>query len=536
MIYAKSEEDFNNALEDMKRKISPDNASLMNYIQSLSDDRGSFANYIIRTYYGCRHLISSNSSEQNHSSIIDHFSGIFKRGQVTIIRFVKELLQRGVHQLNLMNSALAESNIRRSCLKNAIAEDRNISIKDKDLLLPAVDYLCVCSYLLFYEQVSASKKYMVRVLENGVSEVTLVDNHKNTHQFLTKESRCNCETRKAHMLMCRHEISFYGNFRPEFFDICHQFRSQQTFLAVSELDRNVDIENADHENDHTSISIIEHAENGTHNEDECDDDESIVQGTTTSLSVTNHSYQDMQKVFDKVLGSLSRQGNGTKTAVMSIMMELNNIIIEKRTPFVENQLFMATSSFVTDLQRLRSTENVVMIKGTGTKSRLQPIHEKKRKNVSQTNINASQNFSQTVVTKPKGDRTCSFCGSPGHSINLCPTLSSLGDEMTYVAMYDYITQSSPYKLVQRDEMENRLPDGTYSFVCTMVMSLVAPSPSGLLSIDKILLEICALNNRGGHISTTIVKAIICMNFAAQHQGRKFFVDKKKMTGLDVISR
>ena len=229
MIYAETEAAFNDAYDLLKQKLPPNNSTVMEYVQIFANERATYAKYLISSYVASNSLRGSNSSEQNHSSIIHHIKANQRQYKVSMDIFARDLFQRQKKMLSTLNGVLSEMNFARHAIEPTLSTMDGYSEEEVNTLIRAAfQNLNLPSFQQFMIDCSYSKKYM-RDLEGDMVLIRYMgmnaNDHRN-HRFpkVPGTERCLCNDRKSRQAMCKHEIRAYGRFIPEFFEECHRLR------------------------------------------------------------------------------------------------------------------------------------------------------------------------------------------------------------------------------------------------------------------------------------------------------------------------
>ena len=537
MLWADSEEIFQDAVNNIKNLVPSTNIDLMVYVNELSATRGEYTKYIIQSYYGNKFLVGSSYAESNHSSIVHFFSqgsSSLKRSKHTAHHYVKLLINREQKSIKLMNSTLAELNTQRINNRRSleILQDVNVTTSDKNnILLPAVDKLCVKSMEIFMKQFALSKKYLYIINELGHTIVTCGDatNNERKYTFETPLSRCICKDRTSLMIMCRHELSFQPKFIADYFDPSHYFRTKLTYSL------DTDFNNA--EDTQESRVIIHPKANNTVADDEDTEEPRVIIHPEANRTVastftaafripsTSHNYSSLQALFNDALKVVSNAEQQIKNGIAAMISEITRVCYTKHSSSNHTILVSTIDEMVVKLSSLQlhdSTTEIIKRQGTRAVNRIRSIQE-----IHKTN-NSGAGGSILSQTAPK---SCKFCKSTEHNIAKCHVKSSYGDVKTYGDFIDLVQRSSPYRILEEGEnVDNYLPEGTF-YLCILGV-IVKRNPAGAQVFDRddIVLSCKCISSFGIEIDTQLFHGTAIFSKIEKTPSRTIFVDFSNCVG------
>ena len=551
MVSAASKEEFDGALQNIRGVIPSSNIDLRKYTDTVLDSqRDSFARYIIETYYGNRFRVGSNPSESNHSSILNFLfqggSDSLKRTKHSCHRYVKLLLNRDHDMIKKMNSHLAELNCIRVNKQYEIENmksNNHISDNDKTMiLLPAVKFLSVKSFEIFFNQFKRYKSYSVAKCNDGSFTVTYSDgnSYSKEYKFESGQSRCRCRDRISEMIQCRHELSIHKQFLVEYFDVSHAFRSEVTYSRERVVDTGVE----SHQN---NVLDIRDEENSTMElfHRKIDTATNPVSTSTVigikQLPNVKHTYATLQPIFNEVLRVLVHHDQKLIKGIAALMIELQKPLIRKLCNNDESVLLSTIEECVllfSNLKLSATKETIVRTQGSSAINRIRSNGEKARSAAAAAVVASIRPDTETQTQLKHAtlsQRSCSFCGSPHHTSPRCNVRLSLGKNVNYQELTLLILSDSAYSVLNPKEIVHELPQDVY-YICVLGVYTKTIPTTHMFGLDHVVLHVRSLSKYGMELSVNFHEALTIFAFLNKVPGRDIFFDSSSNIGPGWYSR
>lgn len=521
MVYAKEKQEFDDALILLKSKIPAQDSTLVQYVDQLSAVRKTFAKYLLREIEGSLFLVGSSCSEANHSSIISYLRANTAPYKKSLESYACDLFSRQKEHCTKLKMVIARSLPQRAANRSKI-QAMNVSQTDKDnILYPAIDHLNFPSFSIFLQEYLASESYLCEDKEDMFSIRRIgVTGKSRLIPNTVGQSRCNCWTRKAQLVQCRHEICAYKLFLPAYFQRCHQFREDiPTSINIGDYrncysilqDEGIPTPDNEAEEEQPEISNQDPEDvlpnqllppDTIPDDDDSDHEESKHESKKALPSVTNAMFKH---IIDQLYrGFMNNKNLQVKEQVYANACQLVQIITEvdgytRLKQLHEDNLLTGISSSVA-VSRI----------GTNTKKRLKPIME---------------------VVKKKSAKRCAFCRVEGHVENNCTVKRSMGRPMTMMEFNIFIHCDCPYRQRCKDDIiKTHLPTTAwYISVAGVVLKSV------MLCIDRlewkdIALEIDCTTDSGHAVESGLYDGETVESYCKHHGKRIVFIKDHKMMG------
>ena len=491
MANSYNEETLNRKFEDAKNQLNTygiNNGRVEIELQKFYDQRHSYAKYLVQQIPGNRNRRGSSCAEQNHSSVSSLVFGdkehkdYMEHAHVMI----RDLFNRQKIHTNKFNQALFGLTNKRNVKKEAI----EIQYKNSDLYLiikNALECLNYNAFSQFEKEVEECKNYELSTsMEMNDNEfitckvVQRIDMNAPSRKFFNTDTRCNCNFRITHLMMCRHEILIHNKkFNKDLFDIMHKYRPNVTmsynkgnhmnyktsttistdiFESIDDSITGCTVDDLTSKfasittSDSSQKTHIDNSFVDSHHEDNIDCtifeetgvefNENSYNNSSTNLS-EHLPPKTIQNISNEIYNYYEKSNHNTKLCISSLLImikemaktnidpnrceTLSTSIIERESQ-MRNIVHTYNSCFQignTSFDTSKSNSSNKDIQKTRTRNRHKRKHEllresnKKHKNISQ----------------------CSFCKGISHNKTNCPRLSELKTQYRLISVNeinDYI--------------------------------------------------------------------------------------------------
>ena len=556
MLYAISADDFYTALEELLHLAPSNNPNVVDYIRALGRKRIHYAAYIICKYPGARSAKGSNAAKQNHSSMLSHvLSTLSKRSKYSVHNHVKELMKWQQYLVNQLNKRLTTAHLQKlTCQYNF----PRYPAEFKTMMEDAFEVLSTPSYELFGKEMAASMELEKTVEDHDNEIIYKILRQDGKFYSFTSTSRCQCRYALSYLIQCRHEICGHRKFLPDHFDKLHMHRQQASYSTeigswVNETSLEVYFptltshtydgfmnDNCVYEGDN-SIIAQDVAEREDESKDEGEEqtqtnaigvESAIITKTTTMERSKKESYREMQTVVTTWLTHYSKQSNELKQLLTGIVVKMNESMRDGSPTAT-----IAFSVKMSQVFRFLTGVNAFMIEKTTTNrdnrvAAYMPAHPTHA-------VNRMKSSQEVYKNRVVGIKACSFCKTPGHNVQLCPTRGRLGTNLTLVDFLYEIQNKSVYRLVESTDIPNScLPEGAH-YLC--VLSVIVKRQQiqrryGAVSfpLEDLMLETICLNNMAIEIGTGTYEATTVVN--SKCCKREVFLKLDNCSGVKWLSR
>jgi hypothetical protein len=416
-----NESDFNSNLQQLLNLANDE--KLKSYFRDLGNDRGTFADYMLKSYEGNLGLKGSSMSEQNNSSLLSFVDSL--HSSRTLDELLLVLIRRQKMKERKSNNTL---------LKQSMLLNHEVRGATEGWRKEAATKLAYYSYVRFCGTVQQSANYTVERDDLGY-KVTRKHSEAPARFFQNETMRCTCESRVSYMAPCAHEIAIRSFRRVPLFDISSFHIRHHLRLGLSlsfDAGKIIDDEDSQYHSDNDdlkqncnddltgeSINTEGNDDNsGLHSENDDNDIEDMENEHKESTKRKKITFAMLQEAYTEHSNELMRWNEETRAVFLGL--------ITRSLQMLKNPKECSAKWYAREIQQyvnsyLNSCKTEFKRRGKvyNCKRFLSMTEKigKKRK--------TDSDFSQSLSQKnEKSEKKCSRCGEAfatgHHTKNNCP--------------------------------------------------------------------------------------------------------------------